>query len=310
MATDTHNTTLSGQPFGANAYQSVAKTAFNSDSQTRQGRTNTAQAKPFDMRAFLLRILKGKDQTKAKQETIYKPNLVSRIKDALMSLFVFRIRLIPIVIFFAILVMGARISTLVTHLGTKDIMTKAYAADKVKETKQVPLSHLDKLPEAGGPRKLEAMDNFDPFNMTADQYRVLRGIADQSDVLNDRERSLSEKEQILKALLKKMDQKIVELKKAKEALEGVVQQIDEDENANTKRLVKMIEGMKPAQAAAVLQDIEFPILLDIMERVKEKKAADILANMDPKKAGFLMTALSKRRKVFKKGEPKKSVMAG
>lgn len=279
--------------------QSSAVKAYQSAAQ-RQA------SSPSGVRGFLLRLLKG-SQKQAKSQNF--KTLLRRFKDQLMSLFVFRIRLIPLVIFFAILVMGVRFTTFVTHLGSTDLIKRAYAADADKNTPQIPLSHLDQLPEVQKKGALQALNDFDPFNMTADQYRVLRGIVDRSDDLNDRERSLSEKEQILNVLLKKMDVKIKELQTAKNELAALVTQIDEEEDANTKRLVKMIEGMKPAQAAAVLLDIEFPILLDIMERIKEKTAAPILASMNPKKAGYLMTELSKRRKVFKKGNPSKSIMA-
>ncbi|MDP4840444.1 MAG: hypothetical protein NWR43_02545 [Alphaproteobacteria bacterium] len=114
----------------------------------------------------------------------------------------------------------------------------------------------------------------------------------------------------MQALVKKMDEKISELKKTKEELKVLVDKIEEDENANTKRLVKMTESMKPAQAAKVLEGIEFSILLEIMEKVKETKASAILAAMDVEKAGYLITALSKRCKIFKKGNPSKSVMEG
>lgn len=300
---------------GVHAYK-VTEQALASNSSPPVSNAITSQQSGW--RAIALRILKGKPKegtvnqnTSSRLAGLFSLVSLTHLKDMFVSLFVFRIRLIPMVIFFAVLVLGARVSTLITHLSTKDMVAKAYASDKVNDTNQVPLSHLDQVPETKvQPSKLKAINEFDPFNMTADQYRVLRGIVDQSDALSDRERSLSEKEQILQALLKKMDEKVAELRKAKQDLETIVNQIDEDENANTTRLVKMVEGMKPPQAAAVLEDIEFSILLDIMERVKEKKAAEILANMEPKKAGYLMTSLSKRRKIFKKDNPSKSVMRG
>ena len=258
-------------------------------------------------RLWLLRFLKGEKKPKFKRPIQTKKK---SLKDTLTSLLVFRIRLMPMVIFCAVMVLGVRFTTFVSHVDSYGLMKKAYAADTVKDTRQLPLSHLDKLPESKSSQDLKALSEFDVFNMTADQYRALRGVVDRSDALSDREKSLSEKEQILKALLKKMDEKAAQLERSKKELQALVNQIDEEENANTRRLVKMTEGMKPAQAAAVLEDVEFGILLEIMEKLKEKKAAAILAAMDAKKAGYLMTAMSKRRKVFKKDNPGKSVMKG
>lgn len=230
------------------------------------------------------------------------------VKEKLSFLFIFKIRLVPLVIFFAVLVLGARVTTLFTHIGKGNFFQEARASEG-KKMKEKSLGQLDTLPE-NKKKGLQALDEFDPFNMTADQYRALKGVVDKRDQLADREHSISEKEQLLQALVGKVDDKIAELKKVKGELQVLVDKIEEDENVNTARLVKMTEAMKPAQAAKVLEGIEFSILLEIMERVKEKKASSILSAMDAEKAGYLMTALSKRRKIFKKGDPSKSVMKG
>ena len=235
-------------------------------------------------------------------------DILKSLWNRLASLLMFRLRLVPLVIFFAVLVLGARVTTLFSHIGEKDLFQRAHAAPTEKK-QQKPLSKLDEIPsknKAG----LKALDEFDPFNMTADQYRALKGVVSQRDQLSDRERSISEKEQVLQALIEKMDTKVAELNKAKTELQNLIGKIDEEENANTKRLVKMTEAMKPPKAAKVLEGIEFPILLEIMETMKEKKASAILASMDAEKAGYLMTAMSKRRKVFKKGNPQKAIMEG
>lgn len=237
-----------------------------------------------------------------------KGNFILDLRDKLSSIFLFRIRLLHIVIFFAVLVFGARLTTLVTHLGEKNLFKEAYAGKGESDKK---IDGLDQLPESSPKtRIIKSMDEFDPFNMTADQYRALKGVVSRGDQLSDRERSITEKEQVLEALIKKMDEKVAELNMAKGELQALIDKIDEDENANTIRLVKMAESMKAPQAAKVLEGVEFPILLEIMEKMKEKNASAILAAMEAEKASYLMTALSKRRKVFKKGKPGKGIMKG
>ncbi|NCP62773.1 MAG: hypothetical protein GW748_05620 [Alphaproteobacteria bacterium] len=248
------------------------------------------------------------NSARASSSSLSRRRVGESLKEKLSFLFLFKIRLVPLVIFFAVLVLGARVTTLFSHMGGSSLLKEVHASAN-KNEKPTPLGKLDSLPEKNK-NELKALDKFDPFNMTADQYRALKGVLDKGNQLADREHSISEKEQVLQALVKKMDEKISELKKTKEELKVLVDKIEEDENANTKRLVKMTESMKPAQAAKVLEGIEFSILLEIMEKVKETKASAILAAMDVEKAGYLMTALSKRRKIFKKGNPSKSVMEG
>lgn len=234
--------------------------------------------------------------------------------NQLTALLFFRLRLIPLVIFFAVLVLGVRVTTFFGHVKQGDFIQNAIAAD-AKDTREKPLSPNDTKDEgtktpSQDKNTIKALDEFDPFNMTADQYKALKGVANQTSHLADKDRAISEKEQVLNALIKKMDAKVQELNKAKAELKGLVDKIDEEENANTERLVKMVEAMKPTEAAKVLEGMEFPIMLEIMEKMKEKKASAILASMEANKASYLMTALSKRRKVYKKDAPDKGVMQG
>ena len=58
------------------------------------------------------------------------------------------------------------------------------------------------------------------------------------------------------------------------------------------RLAKMYENMKPAQAAPILSNLEMATILDIMQRMKEREAARILAKMDAGLAAAISTELS------------------
>ncbi len=263
------------------------------------------------LKAYQMNVALTAGVPSGKADILSSKDMLTTLKEKLSILFMFKLRLVPLVIFFAVLVLGARVTTLFTHMGEKDLFKKAHASE-IKNNKNKMIGELDALPvkEEKGKKSLEALDEFDPFNMTADQYRALNGILQKKDQLSDRERSISEKEQVLQALIKKMDEKIVELNQTKVELQKLIGKIDEEENANTKRLVKMTEAMKAPQAAKVLEGIEFPILLEIMETMREKKASAILAAMEVEKAGYLMTAMSKRRKIFKKNNPSKSIMKG
>ena len=228
-------------------------------------------------------------------------SVLSSIKSSVANLLLFRIRLIPIVIFFAVLLMSVKINTLIGHLSNnKDVQL-------FKQARAEPPPQSKTKPKSDSSAKNNT-DDFDLFNMTSDQFRALQGVKDKRDQLGVREKSLSEKEQVLQALVKKMDEKIAELKTAKVDLKKLVDSIEEEENANTKRIIKMAEAMKPAQAAKVLETVEFPILLEVIEKMNEKKASAILAAMEAEKAGYLMTSLAKRRKLFKKDDPKKAIM--
>ncbi len=53
--------------------------------------------------------------------------------------------------------------------------------------------------------------------------------------------------------------------------------------------------MKPRDAAAIFNDLDQPVLLQVIDRMKEAKAAPILAAMQPDKARDLTAKLADMR---------------
>jgi flagellar motility protein MotE (MotC chaperone) len=53
--------------------------------------------------------------------------------------------------------------------------------------------------------------------------------------------------------------------------------------------------MKPKDAARIFEELEMDILLPVVERMKERKTAPILAKMNADKAKAITTELAQRR---------------
>ena len=79
-----------------------------------------------------------------------------------------------------------------------------------------------------------------------------------------------------------------DLQKRLEALEAARK---EREDASWRGLVKLYETMKPRDAATIFNDLDLPVLLPVLDRMKEAKAAPVLAAMQPERAR-LVTANS------------------
>ena len=60
-------------------------------------------------------------------------------------------------------------------------------------------------------------------------------------------------------------------------------------------LVKVYESMKPRDAAVIFNDLDMPVLLQVVDRMKEAKAAPVLAAMQADKARELTTKLADMR---------------
>lgn len=113
--------------------------------------------------------------------------------------------------------------------------------------------------------------------------------------LDRRSTALASREQALGAAEQRLTARLDELT----ALQARLEQLDADrhqhDEANWRGLVKLYEAMKPRDAAAILNDLEMAVLLPVLDRMKEAKAAAILAAMLPDRARLATTQLAALR---------------
>ena len=69
----------------------------------------------------------------------------------------------------------------------------------------------------------------------------------------------------------------------------------EKEEQQLNSLVTIYENMKPKDAARIFGELDMVVLLDVIERMKERKVAPILAAMNPKRAKAITIELAQRR---------------
>lgn len=225
-----------------------------------------------------------------------------------------RIRLLPIVIFCSGLLLTVKMSVLWKNLHPDEEvwgMAESYAEKALNEGGGQPPSLGSKKPtqvsqEGGGQKENPeetvhrvSVKDIDPTALTREQFKVLLDLAERQKALRQREEAIPREEDTLSAIDQQIKAHTLELKKTKKRLEDLLSQVEEKENVNTARLVKMAEGMKPKEAAKILETLDFSVLLELMEKIKPKSGSAILASMEPSKAGYLMTELSKRRKLIK-----------
>jgi flagellar motility protein MotE (MotC chaperone) len=79
-------------------------------------------------------------------------------------------------------------------------------------------------------------------------------------------------------------------------LEALETAREERDDANWAGLVKLYESMKPRDAAAIFNDLDMPILLQVLDRMKEAKAAPVLAAMQPERARQVTAQLAELRR--------------
>ncbi|WP_417454239.1 MotE family protein [Kiloniella sp.] len=137
----------------------------------------------------------------------------------------------------------------------------------------------------------------DPFSMTDEEIELLQSLSARREQLETRERDVEQRETLLLAAERRIDEKISELGKLQNTIEGLIVKHDEQSEKQMLSLVKIYESMKPKDAARIFEELDMIVLLGVVERMKERKTAPILASMDPKRAKEITLELAQRREL-------------
>ncbi|HXQ51253.1 MAG TPA: hypothetical protein VN802_09195 [Stellaceae bacterium] len=135
----------------------------------------------------------------------------------------------------------------------------------------------------------------DPLQMSAEEIGVLQQLSARRVELDRRAAELSDREVLMQAAEKRIDEKIAKLETLQKSIEATVKQRNDVEDARVQSLAHMYEQMKPAEASRILDQLEVPVVLTMLSHMREMKAAPILAAMDPAKAKAVTLALTEVR---------------
>ena len=92
-------------------------------------------------------------------------------------------------------------------------------------------------------------------------------------------------------------EKQTELTSTKEEIVALLKQQDKQEKAKINQLVAIYENMKPKDAANIFNELEMPVLLQVIKNMKERKVAPVIASMSAEKARSLTKELADQRKL-------------
>ncbi len=206
-----------------------------------------------------------------------------------------RLRLFPVLIATALIALTVRVGDLWTGLGT---IARAQTADQTAPAAEFGAAAPGAAPTAGAasedptPPEVESVRIMalpsDPFSLSDEEINLLQSLAERRKELDLRAHQLEQREVLLLAVERRIDEKVVALKLLRKSIEG------ETEN-QYKSLVKIYENMKPKDAARIFEELDMAILLPVTERMKERKLAAVLAKMNTTNAMALTIQLAQRR---------------
>ena len=205
----------------------------------------------------------------------------------------------------AALVPGGPESSSVLETASRAVMPAAQAAahepaapkagEKPAAPKSAEPAAAPAAPAEAAPQNLvTAAPAVDPAAAEAERA-LLQDLRARRKQLDDRTAEMARREAMLAAAESRLSERVEQLAAMQTRLEALEQTRRERDEANWRGLVKTYETMRPRDAAAIFNELEKPILMQVLDRMKEAKAAPILAAMQPDRARAATSELAQWR---------------
>lgn len=158
-------------------------------------------------------------------------------------------------------------------------------ASKSAESDKMPAMHADqKTKEINRIQKERGLPEIPMLSFTPADVEVLQNLSKRRKALDARDKSLKQREALLLAAEKQLDQKLVELTKIRGELQTLLEQQSEQQEQRMRKLVKIYEGMKPKEAARIFDTMDMDVLLAVISQMSDRKTAPIMAAMQGDRA--------------------------
>jgi flagellar motility protein MotE (MotC chaperone) len=188
---------------------------------------------------------------------------------------------------------GVLLEAVVTHGLTSDgamvAAANAASSDQTKEPAKPPSPQKQAAPAATPPAPVGPPPVGDSERALLQDLRQLR------QALDTRAAGLETRESMLVAAEQKLSARLAQLEALQKKLEYLDAVQQQKEEAGWQGLVKLYEVMKPKDAATIFNDLPMPVLLQLMDRMKDAKASLVMAAMSTDKAREVTTLLARMR---------------
>jgi flagellar motility protein MotE (MotC chaperone) len=118
--------------------------------------------------------------------------------------------------------------------------------------------------------------------------------ARRSDI-EAREQAVAAQEMLLQATEARLARRVEELAAMQQRLESLDRARGEREEAGWRGLVRTYEAMRPRDAATIFDDLDMPVMVEILDRMSDRKAAPVIGAMRPDRARMATAELARHR---------------
>jgi flagellar motility protein MotE (MotC chaperone) len=151
------------------------------------------------------------------------------------------------------------------------------------------------LAQAPAPTPAPPQSAPPPAAEAAAERAVLDALRARRAELEAREEAARARELVVAAAERRLIQRVEELTAMQARLEALERERAAREESGLRGLVRLYEGMRPRDAAVIFDELEMPVLVRIVDRMREAKAAPVLGAMRPDRARALTSELARLR---------------
>ena len=210
-----------------------------------------------------------------------------------------RMRLMPMVMTAATLLLGLKAVELVTHSSYLFVQPAAAAGASSGggEKAAVPEDHGSKEETHTTVRPTENPPVDQRGELTTEpssDAALAEALKKRREAIEARAAELDSRDALLKATEKRLDERLAELRRLEQAIGDVDKRRADEEASKLKELVILYEGMKPKEAARIFEKLDPQVLLDVTSRMKPRTLSVVMGLMAPDAAQKLTVALARR----------------
>jgi len=134
-----------------------------------------------------------------------------------------------------------------------------------------------------------------PDPATAAERALLEQLRARRTEIEAREQAVVAQEVVLAATERRLARRVEELTALQQRLETLDRARTEQAESGWRGLVRTYEAMRPRDAAAIFNELEMPVLVEIIDRMGERKAAPVIGAMRPDQARLVTAELARHR---------------
>ncbi|MFC2970538.1 MotE family protein [Acidimangrovimonas pyrenivorans] len=126
---------------------------------------------------------------------------------------------------------------------------------------------------------------------------LLQSVRQERDLLKKQKAELDARRSKIDLAQQEVAGQTKQLGELKTKVEALLAQANKEHQADVDRLVQLYQAMKPAQAAAILNDMDIEVTVMVLATMNERNAAPIMAQMSPVRVRAVSKIILERSKL-------------